>query len=228
MDRFNWYKISFENGFSQLASNIVESTFSDDVGQGFSIHTVSFNNISGRFIRTRILKEEYITPFGDSDVFERKIYEFFDFSIFNESSVIIQIKNQTRSVAEFFNEVNRCSGYTLTVDTPKLDLFKLIETLKERKVQILRVKEIDLADISLSKYAIGSLNIKGNVSIDKYFDGIPIANLKHTFKRLKALVDFEGIQDVIEVYNSNKIVVGERFSVFFTPLITNCIYEIYS
>lgn len=227
MDRFNWYRIIFEYDFRKLASNIQQSTFDDDVGQGFSLHAISLNSISGRFIRAKIIKEEYTNPFGDSDVVERKVYEFFDFVIFNGHSILVQIKNQTRSINDFFNELNRCCGYTLIVDTPKLDLFKLIQRFRERNVRIIKVKEIDLVDISLSSFAIGSLNIKGNVSIEKYCEEIPMAKLKHTLKRFKALIDFDGIQDVVEVYSSNKIVVNERFSVFFIPLITDCIYELY-
>ncbi len=94
----------------------------------------------------------------------------------------------------------------------------MVEKFKERNVRILKVKEIDLVDIGLNSFAIGSLNIKGNVSIDKYCEQIPMAKLKHTLKRFKALIDFDGIQDVVEVYNSNKIVVNEKFGVFFYPI----------
>ncbi len=73
MDRFNWYKIDFEHDFSKLVSNIQNSTFDDDTGQGFSIHAISLNNISARFIRAKIVEEEYINPFGESVVVERKV-----------------------------------------------------------------------------------------------------------------------------------------------------------
>lgn len=223
MDRFYWYKIGLKTEFYSFAKLLNNSKFDNFNGQGFSIDSVSHDKISGKFIQSKLVTQEFINPFGDNEVEQRKVFEIISFDFTNGPIVLLETRNPGRCVSSFFNELNKCSDYSLVVDTPQFELIHFIEDLKRNGLIIIKVKEIELSDISLSKDAIGSLLVKGSLSIDDYNNKLPLANLKHRLKKFKAVVDFHGIRDTIEVYSSNKIVMNNRLVKFITPIVEESI-----
>lgn len=225
MDRFYWYKIGLNKEFNSFAKLLNSSQFEKSDGQGFSIDSITHDTISGKFIQSKLVTQEFINPFGDNEVEQRKVFEIINFNFINGPTFLLETRNPGRCVSSFFNELNKCSDYSLIVDTPQFELLHFIEDLKKHGLVIIKVKEIELSDISLSKDAIGSLLVKGSLSIDDYDNKLPIANLKHRLKKFKAVVDFHGIRDTIEVYSSNKIVMSNKLVKFITPIVEESIWK---
>lgn len=225
MERLYWYKINLNIDFSSYANLLNISQFEKENEYGFSIDSTSRDRISGKFIQSKLATQEFINPFGDNEVVQRKVFEVINFNFINGPNVLLETRNPGRCVSSFFNELNKCFGYSLVVDTPQFELFSFIEDMKRQGFTIIKIQEIELSDISLSNDAIGTLIVKGSLSINDYVKKLPIANLKHRLKKFKAVVDFHGIRETIEVHSSNKIVTSDKLVKFITPIVENVLWK---
>tara|TARA_B100000700_G_scaffold9649_1_gene9709 strand:- start:195 stop:881 length:687 start_codon:yes stop_codon:yes gene_type:complete len=227
MDRFYWYTIGLRTEFDFFVDAIKESSFNQFNEQGFKVDAISRDMVLGKFVQSKIVSQEFINPFGDNIVEKRQVYDVIDFKFSKRTNILLETKNPGRCNKAFFNELFKCSDYSLVVDTPKFKLTELIKELKEHGLSIIQVKEIELADIALSKNATGSLVVKGNLSIDDYELKLPIADLKHRLKKFKAVVDYHGIREVIEVHSSNKIIMSDKLAKLITPIIHKTLSHTY-
>ncbi|MCG7561056.1 hypothetical protein [Pseudoalteromonas sp. McH1-42] len=219
MDRFYWYTIGLRTEFNFFVDSIKESTFNQSDEQGFKVEAISRDMVVGKFVQSKLVTQEFINPFGDNTVERRQVYDVIDFKFSRRANILLETKNPGRCTKTFFNELLKCSDYSLVVEAPKFKLPELIKELKAHGLIIIQVKEIELADIALSKDATGLLVVKGNLSIDDYELKLPLADLKHRLKKFKAIVDFHGTREMIEVHSSNKIIMSDKLAKLITPII---------
>ena len=75
------------------------------------------------------------------------------------------------------------------------------------------------------KAPFGWVTVKG--WIDDYELKLPIADLKHRLKKFKAIVDYHGIREVLEVHSSNKIIMSDKLAKLITPIIHKTLSHTY-
>ncbi|WP_125717565.1 hypothetical protein [Pseudoalteromonas rubra] len=219
MDRFYWYRIDLRTEFDFFLESLKSNKFNEEKAHGFMIDSVSHNGASGRFIQSKQVIQEFANPFGDNVLDKRTVFEVIEFDFIIGKTTILQTKNPGRCVKAFFNELYECSGYALTVVAPKFNLSEIIGIFRDQGVSFIHVREIELTDIELSREAIGSLVIKGALTVNDYEKKLPLANLKHRLKKIRSVVELHGIRATIEVHNSNKIVMEAKLAKFITPIV---------
>jgi len=218
MDRFYWYVIESTCDFKSLADSIKNAGFDDSKEQGFTVNSISKSCISGKYVQSKIVTQKFANPFGDDSIEQRKIYEVINFEISKENAILLQMKNPDRCINSFVTELNKATDYSLFVDRPKFVLPDLLADLCNKGLVIIQVKEMELSELALSREAVGSLTVKGSLSIDDYEKKLPLADLKHKLKKFKAIVDYNGIRETIEVHSSNKIVMSGKLAKLINPI----------
>lgn len=218
MERFYWYVIESMCNFKSLSDSIKNARYDDSKEQGFTVNSISKNCISGKYVKSKIVTQKFVNPFGDDSFEQRKIYEIINFEISKENAILLQMRNPDRCVSSFLTELNKVTNYSLFIDRPKFILPDLLIDLRNKGLVIIQVKEMELSEIALSREAVGTLTIKGNLSIDDYEKKLLIADLKHKLKKFKAIVDFNGIRETIEVHSSNKIIMSGKLAKLINPI----------
>lgn len=218
MDRFYWYVIESICDFKSISDSIKKAGFDDNKELGFSVNSISNNCISGKYVQSKIVTQKFTNPFGDDSIEQRKIYEVINFEILNENKMLLQMKNPDRCVGSFLTELNKVTDYSLFIDRPKFILPDLLMDLRNKGLVIIQVKEMELSEIALSCDATGTLTVKGSLSIDDYEKKLPIADIKHKLKKFKAVIDFNGIRETIEVHSSNKIIMSGKLAKLINPI----------
>lgn len=225
MERFYWYKAELRSNFESFARAIKKCTFDDGIGQGFTVSSITENTLTGKYILSKYVTQEYINPFGENEIEERRVFEMIDFELINGPTILIETKNPGRCMKPFFNDLHKCSNYDLSVDTPSFNLPNVIAELNSKGLKFIDVKEIELTNLVLGAKATGSLIVKGSLSLEDYEKNLPLADIRHRLKKFKAIVDYKGIRDTLEVHTSSKIITSGKLAQLIIPLIRDTLYD---
>ncbi len=130
MIRVKWFSLGgiTKRSLEILVTGMLKSPYSDDSGSGFLLGTVRPSSIEGRFLEKRQIKDEVIDPFGKTLEFNRIDFKETRFRI-AIGKAELEIHNPSRSLHEFFNQLSKLSGRTISIEALSVNVLAWHERL---------------------------------------------------------------------------------------------------
>jgi hypothetical protein len=220
MQKFYWYKTILKCDVKSFKDHLLASSFDPETGKGFNVYTIKPNLITARYIQSKTIIDEVETPLGIKEISERLVYEYIDFELLGDNYQLLELKNPARCLKSFLNSLQVISGFELTIEQLNLPIPYLLGKLKDSELKVLKINEMELANITFDKNINGNINIKGKLDINSYEDKLNIKS-DHIIKRAKVEVIESDVFGTIELFSNCKIIISDRIYRQLLPKIRN-------
>lgn len=211
MNRFYFLKINLSEKLSIIKESLLKKTFSSDSSRGFIIYKYREGFLSGRYVSSKKVLDIVETPFGELIESERLVFDFVDFEIFQNEHPYMLLKNPSRSLNEFFNELNIASDYSLVVDDFSIKIEELLNNMDSENCRLKLIKQIDLKNIRYSPSIYANLSLKGMISIDTYRKDIMVEK-DHILSKCKATFILGDRHGDVEIFHNGRVNVADSIS----------------
>tara|TARA_R110000744_G_scaffold68452_1_gene139195 strand:+ start:2474 stop:3157 length:684 start_codon:yes stop_codon:yes gene_type:complete len=224
MNRFYFLKINLSEKLSIVKDSLMKKVFSSGSNRGFIIYKYREDFLSGRYVSSKKVLDVVETPFGELIENERLTFDFVDFEIFTNENPYMLLKNPSRSLNEFFNELNVASNYSLVVDDFSIKIEDFLNDIDSEECRLKSIKQLDLKNIRYSPSIYANLSLKGMISIDTYRKDI-MEEKDHVLNKCKATFILGDRHGDVEIFHNGRVNVADsisnKFIEFFKSKLTN-------
>lgn len=153
---------SFKTGHSieAITQAFLKKRYTPESSSGFMLNKSDSHVVRGKHISVVKAERRIVTPFGDTETEVMTDYLVNEFEIV---AGLIKIKNATKSLVGFKNDLAKALEYDCMIAFPRLDLNLLAEKLSKESDIV--VTGIDVHSYNLFPKTISTLSLKGNEGI---------------------------------------------------------------
>lgn len=198
-----FFDIQITGHIGSIFSSVSMDKYSDENAKGFVIDKFINEKIIGRFIYKKIFDVVTKDPFGNELTNEQIIYEIFNFIIDSRNNLLI-LYDAPKSLKLFLSSLSIASGYKITIDQFKCNLFEFYQFIA-KKSQKISLNSIEIDKLQIAGDVNVRLTITGGQDIEKYISTATYNKKKYEVKLLKFKSLIDGLDISVIVTSSCQI-----------------------
>lgn len=164
---------------------LLNMPFNDEVGEGFSIETITSNEIYGTYIASKTFFKEIVTPHGETNVLKGIDYTTIEFRMSFKDVSILEIYSKPRTIKPLINLISSIVGFGFSIEEIEIDIDKFITKI-ESSLGALSVQKIVISDLNIDDKALGNLTLTSDHDIRKVVENSLTIGRHYKIRYIKA------------------------------------------